>query len=258
VIDERLVAEFTATFSPHLAKRQATPPGVFWCLAPDLVASEAFGPDGNPRLGLFLPQLPLTRRMWAGGELEFFGEFAAGDAVVKRSTIASITSKQGKTGALCFVTLHNEYRARGELIIRERHDIVYREPAPATAAPAIPPPSAYIPPAGRWTIDATPTLLFRYSAMTFNGHRIHYDYPYATGVEGYAGLVVHGPLQATLLLNRAADVLGRLPRLFSYRGLSPLICGNPFHVVAEENVGGGCAAKIVAFDGTATMAGTAS
>jgi len=258
VISERLVAEFRASFSPYLAAGPSVPLGIFWCLSPDIVSADDLGPDGHPRLGMFLPELPLPRRMWAGGELEFFGQFSAGDPVTKRSTITGIEAKSGKSGDLCFVTVRNEYRAAGELVIRERQDIVYRAASSLGSRAGALRETGFDPPAGCWTIATTPTLLFRYSAMTFNSHRIHYDEPYATGTEGYAGLVVHGPLQVTLLINRAAEVMGRLPRQFAYRGQSPLICGTPFHVMAEQAVDGGLAVKAVAADGTATMSAVAA
>ena len=105
----------------------------------------------------------------------------------------------------------------------------------------------------RWDIKVDPVLLMRYSALTFNGHRIHYDHPYATATEGYDGLVVHGPLQATLMLNIAVDVLGRLPQRFSYRGQAPLICGPPFAVEALHRADGALATQVVAASGTITM-----
>jgi 3-methylfumaryl-CoA hydratase len=257
VMDERLIAEFTATFSPYLAKAAQVPPGLFWCLAPDIEPMAALGGDGHPRLGLFLPDPSLPRRMWAGGELAFHGDFSPGDRVTKASTIEDIAFKAGKSGRLCFATLRHRYSARGKLVVEERQDIVYREPtgpsgsaAPARAAGELRPGP------GDWEVTPSPTLLFRYSAMTFNGHRIHYDFPYATRAEGYAGLVVHGPLQATLLLNLAAERRGRLPRRFAYRGLAPLICDRPFLVTAEEDLAGGLETRIVAASGV-TMSGRA-
>ncbi len=256
VIGERLVNEFLATFSPHLLPGPPVPLGLFWCLCPDIVTADKLGDDGHPRLGIFMPAIPLSRRMWAGGDLDCQGEFAVGDKVTKRSTITDITSKNGKTGELCFVTISNEYVARGELVVRERQNIVYR---PAPAAPmAMPGPATATELPASWTVEATPTLLFRYSAITNNGHRIHYDHPYATGVEGYPGLVVHGPLQATIMLNRAAVHFGRCPRTFVYRSLAPLIAGAPFSVVLEQGEGSGCTLKTVRQDGTVTLSGEAT
>lgn len=251
VMDDRLLAAFKATLSPHLSGVEAVPPGLFWCLCPDIVEPEQLGSDGHPRLGLFTPEVGLPRRMWAGGELTCHAAFQPGDQVTKRSIIADIAMKSGKSGELCFITVNNEYRARDMLIVGERQDIVYRAAPSSTGAGALGPRSD--PPAGSWQVEATPTLLFRYSALTFNGHRIHYDYPYATGVEGYAGLVVHGPLQATLLLNRATQELGRFPAIFSYRGLAPLISGQTFSVAAARETGGSLIVRAIAADGTVTM-----
>ena len=256
VIDERLLAEFKATLSPHLATNVAVPPGLFWCLCPDIVMPDQLGGDAHPRLELFMPDVGLQRRMWAGGELMCHDEFQPGDEVTKRHGISDIAVKSGKSGELCFVTINNEYWARDKLIIAERQDVVYRAPPSTTGAGALGE-KITAPSAGSWQVVATPTLLFRYSAMTFNGHRIHYDYPYATGVEGYAGLVVHGPLQATLMLNRAAQELGRLPASFSYRGLSPLICGQTFFIDTSPGENGSLIVQSVAADGTVTMRGEA-
>jgi 3-methylfumaryl-CoA hydratase len=254
-LDERLLAEFKATLSPHLAQI-AMPPGIHWCLCPDMLAADRLGADGHPRLGIHLPDVGLPRRMWAGGEIEIHGAFLPGDRVTKTSTIEDVTLKTGKSGRLCFVKVRNHYFARSELIIDDRQDIVYREPA---APERISPPAMprVTPAAGRWLVEATPVMLFRYSAMTFNAHRIHYDEPYARKVEGYEGLVVHGPLQATLMLNRAASHLGRLPRHFSYRGLQPLICGTPFAVDAMSADQDGLETRVISAEGTVTMSGRA-
>src|SRR5262249_29956755 len=191
------------------------------------------------RLGLHLPEVGLQRRMWAGGELAFHGDFSAGDTVAKTSTVEDIVFKSGSTGRLCFVTLRNRYSVSNTLILEERQDIGYREPPARDSGRASAAKLALTTPEpGDWIVTPTPTLLFRYSAMTFNGHRIHYDFPYATGVEGYAGLVVHGPMQATLMLNLAVERLGRLPRRFTYRGLAPLICDRPFLVTAKAQAEG--------------------
>jgi 3-methylfumaryl-CoA hydratase len=258
VLDPRLIAEFTATFAPYLTGATSVPPGLFWCLCPDIEPARELGGDGHSRLGLHLPEVGLQRRMWAGGELVFHGDFSAGDAVAKASTVEDIIFKSGSTGRLCFVTQRNRYSVSNKLILEERQDIVYREPPArdsgraSAAQPALPTPEP-----GDWIVTPTPTLLFRYSAMTFNGHRIHYDFPYATDVEGYAGLVVHGPMQATLMLNLAADRLGRLPGRFRYRGVAPLICDRPFLVRASAGAEGSLDMRVVAGSGATTMSGIA-
>jgi 3-methylfumaryl-CoA hydratase len=179
--------------------------------------------------------------------------------VAKTSTVEDIVFKSGSTGRLCFVTLRNRYSVSSTLILEERQDIVYREPPARDSGRASAAQLALTPPEpGDWIVTPTPTLLFRYSAMTFNGHRIHYDFPYATGMEGYAGLVVHGPMQATLMLNLAADRLGRLPRRFRYRGVAPLICDRPFVVRASAGSGGSLDIRVIADSGVTTMSGTAN
>jgi 3-methylfumaryl-CoA hydratase len=248
----RLAAEYAATLSPNLAPVEGAALGLHWMLAPDIVTSDKLGPDCHPKLGLYLPPLPFPRRMWAGGELNFSGGFAVGDEVEKTSTIESIAFKSGATGSLAFVAVRHRYRVRGADVLDERQDIVYRAPIGEAAKPT---PAAPAEAKAGFSVEATPTLLFRYSAMTFNGHRIHYDLPYATGVEGYAGLVVHGPMQAALMLNVAAMAMGRAPRRFRYRGLSPLICGAPFRVEAIA-AAEGVATRVVSGDGAATMSGT--
>jgi len=196
--------------------------GLHWCLAPDAVERSDLGPDGHPARGGFLPPVPLGNRMWAGGMLRFRAPLRIGDAVERTSRVSSITPKSGRSGPLVFVAVDHVLRVDGEVRIEERHDIVYRpaRPAPATLPPPLIPEAAGD---GLWIGD--PVTLQRYSAITFNGHRIHYDYPYVTGVEGYAGLVVHGPLQATLLMNAAAKRAGHCALTLHQRGLSPLIAG---------------------------------
>jgi 3-methylfumaryl-CoA hydratase len=224
-----LVDRFKATLSPHLAKQFEVPLGLHWCLVPDAVAMDALGADGHPRLGQLLPDVGLPRRMWAGGELVIARALRLGDVVAKTSTIENVQFKSGKSGELCFVTLRHLYKVDGETTLNERQDVVYRAPnALTTGQPA----KAAAMPTQDWQVRATATLLFRYSALTFNGHRIHYDYPYATKEEGYEGLVVHGPMQATLMLNLAAEKMNRLPERFTYRGYKPLIAGNAFGVSA--------------------------
>jgi 3-methylfumaryl-CoA hydratase len=236
-VTPRLVEEFRATFDPHLARvgEGETPLALHWCLAPPAAPMAELGSDGHPARGGFLPPVPLPRRMWAGGSLETLGALKIGDDVVRTSRIADVSVKEGRTGTLCFVNVDYEFSTSAGIAIRERHDIVYRDVGPQ-AAPQKPPAAAGEGKRGElvWSIEATPTLLFRYSALTFNGHRIHYDFPYVTQVEGYAGLVVHGPLQASLLFNLAAMIGGSPPRTFDYRGLSPLIAGQVFEVHASR------------------------
>ncbi|TNC14991.1 protein dehydratase [Methylobacterium terricola] len=234
VVTPRLVAEYRATLAPHLAPvaEGEAPLALHWCLAPETPAADALGPDGHAAKGGFLPPVPLPRRMWAGGEVETLAPLRVGDRVVRRESVADVTVKRGRTGTLCFVTVWHEYLTERGPAIRDRQDIVYREASrPGDAAPAAKP--APDEDAAAWSVEANSVLLFRYSAMTFNGHRFHYDQPYATQVEGYPGLVVHGPMQASLLLNLAASRLGRVPARFRYRGVAPMIAGSHFAVAGR-------------------------
>jgi 3-methylfumaryl-CoA hydratase len=198
------------------------------------------GPDGHPTRGGFLPPVPLPRRMWAGGELEFLDTLRVGDEVTRTSKISDVTMKTGSTGALCFVSVAHVVSTSRGVAIRERQDIVYRDLAggaqpAAPAKPPAPPPQAQ----HREGHMADPVLLFRYSALTFNGHRIHYDRDYVTKVEGYPGLVFHGPMQAALLAECAARLHGgTAPKKFSYRGVQPLFDGSEFSVNANATDAG--------------------
>lgn len=250
VLTPRLVDAYRATLTPHLADMEpgAAPPAIHWCLAPEVADASRMGADGHLLTGEFLPPIPLPRRMWAGGRVETSAPLHQGDHVTRRSKIAAITRKEGRSGTLGFVTVEHELDTDRGAVIRERQDLVYREaalpargetPGETRARTAAVPAAA--PPADCdkvWTIPASPVLLFRYSALTFNSHRIHYDQPYAMGVEGYAGLVVQGPLQATLLLNLAATIGGSTPRVFEYRGVAPLIAGGDFFVCGRRETGG--------------------
>ena len=268
LVTPRLAAEFRATFAPHLAQGEDedAPLAIHWCLSPAIVPATEIGPDGHPKRGGFLPPVPLPRRMWAGGEVEIHEPLRVGDSVTRRSTIQDVSLKEGRSGALCFVAVRHEYGTARGLAVSERHDIVYREAE--TAASAAPkhkaaPKAAPAKPEPRhadltWSVEANSLLLFRYSALTFNGHRIHYDLPYVTGEEGYAGLVVHGPIQATLLLNAAAALGGLPPRRFRYRGLSPLIAGGTFTVSAARGPDGSIACWTQSAEGRTCMEADAS
>jgi 3-methylfumaryl-CoA hydratase len=239
------------------APGEAAPSTVHWCLAQPVVAMSELGPDGHPARGGFLPPVPLPRRMWAGGELEFFDALRVGDEVTRTSQIADVTMKSGSTGPLCFVSVnHRIATVRGTAIL-ERQDLVYRDVSQAasvSAKPAAPPPSAQ----HREKHFADTVLLFRYSALTFNGHRIHYDRDYVTKVEGYPALVFHGPLQAALLVEFAAGLSGaKVPKKFSYRGLQPLFEGSEFSVNANRT--DACMELWTAnSEGQPTMKGTAT
>lgn len=234
----------------------AAPFTVHWCLAPPVVPASELGPDGHPARGGFLPPVPLPRRMWAGGELEFIDTLRVGDEVTRTSRIKDVSLKSGSTGTLCFVAVDHELTTERGIAIRERHDIVYRDVTPASATPAKPAGSAPIA-KHRETHMADPVLLFRYSALTFNGHRIHYDRDYVTKVEGYPGLIFHGPMQAALQIEFAAKLRGRVPKKFSYRGVQPLFEGSEFSVNANET-GDGMETWTANSMGQPTMKGTAT
>ncbi|MFN0116655.1 MAG: MaoC family dehydratase N-terminal domain-containing protein [Paracoccaceae bacterium] len=253
----RLVAEFRATLA-GLVEDRPVPLGVFWALNPEIVAPELLGRDGHPRMGLYIPSLPLPRRMWAGGELHFAADISAGAMVTRETTVENVATKEGASGKLGFVTLRNRHIADGAVVVEERQNIVYRTDHVPGSAASVPPSAPDLgAPLAETAFTSTPTLLFRYSALTFNGHRIHYDAAYATGVEGYAGLVVHGPMQAIVLMNLAARVFGRTPSRFTYRGVAPHICGQPARAEAFPGEGGGLSLRMRIDGGPVTMTATA-
>jgi 3-methylfumaryl-CoA hydratase len=187
------------------------------------------GADGHPKRGGFLPPVELPRRMWAGGRLTFAAPLRLGDAVRRVSTIADVSAKSGRSGTLVFVLVRHEVFGPGGLAVTEEHDIVYRD-APAAGEVAPVPKQAEVESVWRRDIVADDVLLFRYSALTFNGHRIHYDRRYVTQEEGYPGLIVHGPLLATLLVDlfRRHDPRGVAG--FSFRALAPVFDTTAFSV----------------------------
>ncbi|MBV7394100.1 FAS1-like dehydratase domain-containing protein [Mameliella sediminis] len=214
---------------PDLKDGDALPPLWHWLYFLEAKPAGVLGRDGHPQKGGFLPPVELPRRMWAGGRFEFHEPLRLGDDVRKVSTIKDVVEKDGRSGKLCFVTVRHEMFSGGQLAVTEEHDIVYREdPAPDAPRPV----PAKAPENAEFSEEIHPTqvMLFRYSALTFNGHRIHYDVDYARQVEGYDGLVFHGPLTATLLVDLASRKMGRTPRAFSFRGLSPLSGLTPFRV----------------------------
>lgn len=190
------------------------------------------GPDGHAEHGGFLPPIPLPRRMWAGSRVDFIRPIEFGAEVTRRSRIASITEKSGKSGQLVFVTTEHEFLVDGAVHLRDEQSLVFREEATGSGAP---PPGETRVAAHSKSITPKPVLLFRYSAITFNSHRIHYDHPYTTRVEGYPGLVVHGPLQATFLAAYAAErIPDRTLKSLSFRAQRPVFDLAPFTVNAAE------------------------
>lgn len=254
-LEPALAARFLATFDLAPPGNAAMPQGIHLCLCTPDVPTRLLGDDGHPhrqesRVG-FLPPVPLPRRMWAASEMVFHRPIAIGNPIERVSRIASITEKTGSTGRLVFVEVDHATRAAGALAVEERQTLVYREAvlddaalSPPEAGPASFDASAWD--AHRMLTPAAP-LLFRYSALTFNTHRIHYDLSYAREEERYRGLVVHGPLTASLLLQLAGAQFGdnRLARFF-FRGLSPAIAGEPLHLVMR---GAGDGLEMAAFAG---------
>jgi 3-methylfumaryl-CoA hydratase len=214
--------------APAITADSALPPFFHQLYFWDPQPPARLGRDGHPATGLgLIPDLGLPRRMWAGGRLTFHAPLMAGRPAEKTTTIESITRKEGRTGPLGFVTLRHEIRQNGQACVTEWQDLVYREdPAPGAPAPLAP--RARTDEDLCQTVHFDSTLLFRYSALTFNGHRIHYDLDYARDVEGYGGLVTHGPLLAQHLMLLAEERLGHLNR-FSFRATAPLM-----HVEAAD------------------------
>jgi 3-methylfumaryl-CoA hydratase len=204
---------------PHPRVGDAAPPLAHWLYFLPMYRQSQAGPDGHAVKGAFLPPVDLPRRMWAGSRLEFARPLEVGAHVKRVSTIKDVTEKEGRSGRLVFVTVRHEVSDAKGLVLSDEHDIVFRGESALTAKPT-PAPTGET-----WhrEIHPEPVLLFRYSAVTFNSHRIHYDHPYVTKVEGYPGLVVHGPLTATLLvdlLRRSAP--GVKLKTFAFRAMRPL------------------------------------
>ena len=223
----------TLDLDPVTASGVTLPAGWHWMFFNPFVRRSELGTDGHPKRGGFLPDVALPRRMWAGGRLTYRHPLPIGVVATRESTILDVTSKDGRSGRLVFVTVGHRIMHDGTVCIEEQQDIVYRDAA-APGAPAPTPKPAPDDAAWSRTMEPDPVLLFRYSALTSNGHRIHYDRPYATGEEGYPELVVHGPLIATLLQGLAAQAYpDRTMATFAFRGMSPLFCGAPFAVEAR-------------------------
>jgi 3-methylfumaryl-CoA hydratase len=245
-IDSGLVARWLATFDRDAPSADLVPQGFHWCLCVPDAATERLGPDGHPLRDdspdSFLPPVPLPRRMWASSKVEFVAPLRVDEAVTRTSRVLSVTEKSGGSGQLVFVDVAHDTAGEAGLAVREVQSIVYRGAAAADAPLSPPDVSNHeFDPAGwdshRMLVPSAP-LLFRYSALTFNSHRIHYDLPYAQGEERYRGLVVHGPLMATLLLDLARREFGDNALCsFQFRGLSPAICGEAVHLVMRDQEG---------------------
>ena len=223
----------------------------FWAIA----AESKLGPDGHPRRGGFLPPVDLPRRMWAGGRLRQLAPLPIGVQATRTSRILDVKLKAGKRESLVFVTVEHTISAGGTAAVVEEQDIVYRPPA-GPAAPDESPADARTAALSR-TVDADAVMLFRYSALTFNGHRIHYDRSYVTAEEGYPGLIVHGPLTATLLLELARRELPQAQvSRFAFRAVRPIFDISPFAVHAQPVDGGSISAWATDNAGRAAMEAT--
>lgn len=273
-IDEGHYARWLATLDRPAPADGAVPQGFHWCLCLPDAPSAALGEDGHPLRddspASFLPPVPLPRRMWASSKVEFHQPLHPGEGVTRKSRIASVTEKTGGTGQLVFVDVAHETQAESGLAVSEVQSLVYRASAEPGTPPAPPPlveggfdPSAW---SAHRALVPSETLLFRFSALTFNSHRIHYDLPYAAGRENYRGLVVHGPLTASLLLDLAQRELGdNTLKKFEFRGISPAVSGEMLHLVLRSTGAANAASEVAAFelgafaaDGRQVMSASAS
>ncbi|MBF6339231.1 FAS1-like dehydratase domain-containing protein [Nocardia gipuzkoensis] len=219
------------------------PPLWHWVALPRWATSGVLGPDGHPRRGSFLPPVELPRRMFAGGEILLHAPLLVGSTVRREAEVVSVTEKNGRSGALVVVDVRIRlFTETDQLAVEETQNLIYREAAPAPEQPAQPPSAVDTLPRtplhrtadNAWELRTDPSLLARFSAATANAHRIHYDWPYATGVEGYPGLVVHGPLQAIALAEIHRLMGGAPVRELRHRGRAPLFCGQPARLLATE------------------------
>lgn len=225
------LARFEAIFGASGAPAGHLPMLAHWMLFPAIVPQAEIGADGHPRRGGFLPPVHhLPRRMWTGGRLRFHAPVPVAARLLRQSTIKAISEKKGGSGDLVFVTVAHVLKGvDGRLLVEEDQQLVYRGMGTASAPPAAPVGSAVL----EDVVVPDAVLLFRYSAATFNGHRIHYDRDYARSAEGYPGLVVHGPLTATLLVRLAARAAKAQPSAFSFRAVSPAFDGEPLTLRAS-------------------------
>ncbi|MEE4164313.1 MAG: MaoC family dehydratase N-terminal domain-containing protein [Woeseiaceae bacterium] len=252
----RAVAAMLDTPSLAPAPGDPLPPLWHWFYFLGTVPQSRLSTDGHPQRGDFLPPVPQPRRMFAGARMRFHRPLLLGSPATRKGTIRDIREKTGRTGNLTFVTVGYEFHQGGELCVEEEQDIVYREPGAPVPAPEI---VELDPEAdGTWwrDVEADSRLLFRFSALTFNAHRIHYDRPYALHEEGYPGLVVHGPLTALMLARLVNDKSDRRIAAFSFRGKAPLFDLGPFRLVGRPN-GNDVDLEVRGPDGKTTQTATA-
>ncbi|WP_095012211.1 FAS1-like dehydratase domain-containing protein [Tsuneonella mangrovi] len=265
-LDPALARRWLATFDLCQPADGVMPQGIHLCLCTPEAPTGALGDDGHPlrddSAESFFPPIPLPRRMWAASEIEFLAPLRIGAAIERTSRIVSIAEKEGKTGKLGFVDVEHLTIADGAPAVRETQTLVYRDAAAPDAPlqPTVAGEGAFDP--SSWQVHRElvpdPRLLFRYSALTFNTHRIHYDAPYARDIERYRGLVVHGPLMASLLLQQADTAFSpNALATFSFRAVSPAIANEPLHLVLRED-GGAIELGTFASDGRQVLKATAT
>lgn len=240
-IEAGLVARWAAMLDVEVSP-EVVPQAIHWCVCVPDTPTSKLGPDGHPGRDItsFLPPVAQPRRMWASSSVDFVRPLRLGEDIRRRSVVTNIVEKTGASGTLVFVDATHETHGEDGLAIREVQTIVYRDPAKVSAQPPLAPSDSRLFTAFGWdtgrVLVPSETMLFRFSALTFNSHRIHYDLPYATGIEGYRGLVVQGPLTATLLIDLARREFGdQALTHFAFRGLSPAICGEALRLVLRRS-----------------------
>ena len=232
IVEQRYRATLNMDIGNHKDGDPVTS-GLHWMLGWNLVKNDELGVDSHPALGEFLPPVPLPRRMWAGSEIKVLKPIRVGDKVIKQSTVADIQVKEGRTGLLCFVTAEYNFLVNDEVTINEKHNIVYRDISKSGGGSGY---SKDIPEKADLSekIFMHPTILFRYSAIGFVGHRIHYDHPYTVNEENYPGLIVHGPLQATYLLRAAEKLMGKQVKSFTHKVMAPVFADSEYMVGVDK------------------------
>ncbi len=263
VLTPALLRRFAATFDRSASDAL---PGLHWCLFLPETPTAVLGPDGHRVRDEAGPVPPATypRRMWASGDVTWHEDIPVGVPLSRESLVSDVTEKSGRSGPLAFVTIAHRISAAGRLLVEEAQSLVYRGDASVTppAAPVPAPasdsaPASHLPWPHRRALPVTPPMLLRYSALTFNAHRIHYDRPYALGEEGYPDLVVHGPLLATALMQFAADVLAASLRRFQFRAVMPAFAGEALSLLARTNADG-LELAVAGGDGRVCMQASAS
>lgn len=250
VLDAEALRRFAAAVGADLEVERVAPPLAHWAFFLPVVAGAEIGPDGHPKRGGFLPPVSLPRRMFASADMGFGARLRLGAAARQTSTIADVRHRSGKSGDLMFVEVDRAITQNGETCVAERQTIVYRGEGGRTP-PVEPVEQAAAPGDATWAPG--PVDLFRFSAVTFNSHRIHYDAPYAQNEEGYPGLVVHGPFTASKLFAFAEARLGRRLKTFAFRAQSPMFAGQPIRLTAGEADG---EVRAVRCDGAVAMTAT--